>query len=396
MPSTIATIKEIKDNENRVGLSPEGVTTLTGHGHKVLVQEGAGLGAGFSDELYKEAGAELMASPLDILEQCDILVKVKEPMVAEYPLLSLLNGKTLYTYLHLSGVDPQLTDELLKNNVTGIGYETVEGPNGGLPLLEPMSDVAGVLAIQYGAQYLQRKYNGVGMSLGYIRGTDSAKVVVIGAGHVGYTAAKMALKMGSRVQLFDVNDDVIARKKEKFLKMCTSTEMQRIQVLKADPTVLNRSLEEADLLVGAVLVAGTQAPCVVSEEQIRSMKKGAVVVDVAIDQGGCMWGSKPTSHTDPIYEVDGKVFCCITNMPGQVAKQSTQALTSATLPYLLQMADKGVNAALLSDPGFLKGINTYLGKITCHSVAEDLKKLDCYAPFEELAAKEAPVVAGVA
>lgn len=384
---TIGTIKEIKDNENRIGLTPEGVRSIVERGHRVLVQIGAGLGAGFEDAAYTDAGAELLSSPEEIVKQVEILVKVKEPVAAEFPLLKLLAGKTLYTYLHLSGVDPKLTDALIENKITGVAYETVEGANGGLPLLEPMSDVAGVLAVQYGAQYLQRKYNGVGMTLSHIRGTDSAKVVVIGAGHVGYTAAKLAMKMGCRVQLFDVNDDVIARKREKILKMSTSTEMQRIQVLKADPTVLSRSIQEADLLIGAVLVAGAHAPCVASKEQILSMKKGAVVVDVAIDQGGCVWGAKPTSHSDPIYEIEGKVFCCITNMPGQVARQSTQALTTSTLPYLLEMADKGVISALLADKKFAKGVNTYQGFITCESVADDLKKKDVYAAFATLASK---------
>lgn len=384
----IGTIKEIKDNENRVGLTPTGVRELCNAGHRVLVQAGAGIGSGFGDEEYTSAGAEMIDKPEDVVSQVEILVKVKEPISSEFPLLVLLAGKTLYTYLHLSGVDPQLTEELLKNKITGVAYETVVAKKGGLPLLAPMSDVAGVLAVQYGAQYLQKKYNGYGITLGVVPNTESSHTVVVGGGIVGTRAALTAAGMGGKVTIFDINPGRVEALKKLFKKELGSRLFKNVSVLVSEPNVFAEAIKNADLLVGAVLVPGAKAPRVVTEEHVKSMKKGAVIVDVAIDQGGCVWGSKATSHTNPIYEIDGKVFCCVANMPGQVARQSTQALTYATLSYLLDMAKKGVTKAIKSslkkDGGFAKGVNTYAGKIVWEPVAKDLNRMNDYADLAEM------------
>ena len=378
----IATLKEIKDNENRVGLTPKNTRILTAKGHKVIVQTNAGIGSGFKDQEYIDSGAEIKDSASEIVQEADILIKVKEPIPSEYHLLDLFQGKTLFTYLHLSGVDPVLTDKLLENKITGIAYETVLDENGGTPLLSPMSSVAGVLAIQYGAEYLQKKYGGVGTTLGQIPGANDPSVVVFGAGIVGFTAAKTAVKLGSRVIVFDVNDAVIERVRKTAQEIFTSEEQARFEIVKSEPGRVNEELKKADLLIGAVLVAGARAPIVVSEEQIKSMKKGAVVIDVAIDQGGCIWGSKVTTHSDPIFDIEGKIFCCVANMPGQVAKQSTEALSATTFPFLEKMANSGVVETLRADKLFKAGLNTFDGKITCSSVAKDLDRMNDYVSFE--------------
>ncbi|MBI5152086.1 alanine dehydrogenase [Candidatus Peregrinibacteria bacterium] len=384
----IGTIKEIKDNENRVGLTPAGVRELCSAGHRVLVQAGAGIGSGFSDAEYASSGAEMVDKPEDVVSQVEILVKVKEPISSEFPLLVLMAGKTLYTYLHLSGVDPQLTEELLKNKITAVAYETVVGKKGGLPLLAPMSDVAGVLAVQYGSQYLQKKYGGFGVTLGVVPNTEIANTVVVGGGIVGTRAALTAAGMGGKVTIFDINPARVEALKKLFKKTLGTKLAQNISVLVSEPNVFAEAIRKADLLVGAVLVPGAKAPRVVKEEHIKSMKKGAVIVDVAIDQGGCVWGSHATSHSNPIYEIEGKIYCCVANMPGQVARQSTQALTYATLPYLLEMAKKGVikavKSSLKKDGGFAKGVNTYAGKIVWEPVAQDLNRMNDYADLAEM------------
>lgn len=377
----ISTIKEIKDNENRVGLIPEGIRELKKFGHQILVQKGAGEGAGFSDHEYEDAGAELLNSAEEIIKKTDILVKVKEPLPSEYPLLEYLKDKTLFTYLHLSGVDPELTTKLIENNITAIGYETVEDEMGRLPLLAPMSEIAGIIAIQYAGEYLQRKHHGRGITLGKVHNTDQPKVVIVGAGVVGATAAKTSAAMGSQVKLFDINEKTL-QKVEVDLKEYLGPHLSdNLEFIKQDPILFERALLEADALIGAVLVKGARAPRVVSEEQIKMMKKGAVIIDVAIDQGGCIWGSKATSHSHPTYEIDGKIYCCVPNMPGQVARQSTQALTNATLPYILAMANDGILKALCRSERFAQGLNTYKGKITYQSVAKDLKREEEYVDF---------------
>lgn len=378
----IGTISEIKNQENRVGLTPEGAKTLVDDGHRVLVQRHAGKGAGFHDHEYLEAGAEIKLDAESVAKECDILVKVKEPLPAEYHLLEMMRGKTLFTYLHLSGVEKSLTEKLLKEKITAIAYETVQDHEGGLPLLKPMSEIAGVLAIQYGAEYLQKKYGGRGKTLGEITGVERSHVMVIGAGVVGLKAAQTAAGMGSEVTLFDIREASL-KKAEAILKNGLGEYLfSHVSLQISSTEAVNKALASADVLVGAVLVPGTKAPKVVSAEQIHLMKDGAVVIDVAIDQGGCIEGSRSTSHEKPIYLVDGKIFCCVPNMPGQVAYQSTKALTNATLPYLQKLANETSKfESFRQDRGFARGLNTYDGKITYESVARDLQMEKSYEPL---------------
>jgi len=384
----IATLKEIKDNENRVGLTPYGVKELTDAGLKVIVQETAGIGSGFSDSEYKECGAIMMRDPESIVKEADILVKVKEPLPAEYNLLEQFGGKILFTYLHLSGVDKRLTKVLVKNNITAIAYETVQDAKGQLPLLAPMSEVAGILACQYGAEYLQKKYGGRGITLGKITGIDSARVVVMGGGHVGATAARTAAGMGSRVKLFDINAARCEELNKELRDFLGPNLGKNFEALVPKGENLNDALKECNLLIGAVLVPGAKAPTVVSEEQIKSMKEGSVVIDVSIDQGGCLWGTRASSHSEPVYNIYGKIYCCIPNMPGQVSRQSTMALTTATLPYLKMLATEGaekmIKKSLSTDGRFARGLNAYKGHITYKSVAEDLGMMDIYKDPKEL------------
>jgi alanine dehydrogenase len=385
----IATIKEVKDNENRVGLTPYGVRELVNEGFKVIVQETAGIGSGFSDSEYIECGAEMMRDPEQIVKEADILVKVKEPLPQEYNLLEQFEGKTLFTYLHLSGVDKRLTKVLANNNITAIAYETVEDENGQLPLLAPMSEVAGILAVQYGANYLQKKYDGRGITMGKITGIPSARVVVVGGGYVGATAARTAAGMGSRVKLFDINQERCDQLNAEMKEFLGPNLGENFEALVPNGENYDTALKECNVLVGAVLVAGTKAPRVVSEEQVKSMKDGSVIIDVSIDQGGCIWGTRGSSHSEPTYEIYGKIYCCIPNMPGQVSRQSTMALTSATLPYLKLIAKNGADAlikeSLAGDGRFARGLNAYKGHITYKSVAEDLGMMERYKDISELA-----------
>lgn len=370
---TIGTVTEIKNNENRVGLTPEGARQLVADGHRVLIQRHAGKGAGFRDHEYTEVGAEIRLDPESVVQDCDILVKVKEPIPAEYHLLELMHGKTLFTYLHLSGVEKSLTEKLLAEEITAIAYETVKDKQGGLPLLSPMSEIAGVLAVQYSAEYLQKKYGGRAKTLGEITGTKRSHVVVVGGGVVGRKAAQTAAGMGSEVTLFDISQKSLDRAQEELTAYLGDYLVGHVNFKISEEKVVNEALALADVLVGAVLVPGARAPKVINAEQIHLMKDGAVVVDVSIDQGGCIEGSRATTHSEPIYMVDGKIFCCVANMPGQVAYQSTQALTNATLPYLRKLANETSRfASFRSDPGFAEGLNTYAGKIAYESVAKDL------------------------
>lgn len=379
---TVAVLKEIKNNENRVALTPQGVKELVAAGVEVIVQESAGEGSGFPNSEYEEAGATLIASPEEIIEKTDVIVKVKEPIPSEYDLLRKFAGKTLFTYLHLSGVDPVLTDVLQEADITSIAYETVKDEQGKLPLLAPMSEVAGVLAVQYGAEYLQKKYNGKGLTLGKITGVEPAKVVVVGGGYVGATAAKTAAGMGAKVKIFDISAERVAELNQEVKEYLGPVLGQNFEAVVPADGNFEEAIKEADVAVGAVLVAGAKAPEVITEEHVKSMQKGSVIVDVSIDQGGCVWGSKATTHSEPTYEIDGKIFCCVANMPGQVSRQSTLALTNATLPYLKKIATEGAEAALKSDSGFLEGLNVYKGKVTYESVAKDLGK--DYTPAAEL------------
>jgi len=376
----IGSIKEIKDNENRVGLTPVGVKTLRRAGHQIFVETGAGVNAGFPNKDYQKAGAKLV-SKKEVFQRADILIKVKELIPPEYPLIPLLKNKILFTYLHLAAVDPQLTQLLVQHKVTAIAYETVEKGEE-LPLLKPMSEVAGVLAVQYGAQYLQKKYHGRGVTLGTIAHTTPAEVVVLGGGTVGYAASRTALGLGCNVTIIQRRASKRKQIKAQLVKDLGFL-AQHATLLDSTPQLIARATQQADLLVGAVLVRGAKAPQLVSQSMVKAMKRGAVIVDVAIDQGGCVWGSKVTSHSDPIYEQFGKVYCCIPNMPGQAALQATEALTYATLPYLLKLAKEGASA-LKHDPGFMKGLNTSQGKITYEAVAKSLGFLQYYDPRPSL------------
>ena len=277
---------------------------------------------------------------------------------------------------------------MVKNNITAVAYETVEDDKGRLPLLAPMSEIAGVLAIQYGAEYLQKKYKGRGVTLGKIMNTDPAETVVVGGGFVGATSARTAAGMGGHVTILDISEARVEQLKKEFKAYLGETLFANVTILQSSEAVLKEWVAKADLLVGAVLVPGTRAPVVVTEEMVRSMKKGAVVVDVSVDQGGCVWGTKPTTHSEPIYEIDGVIFCCVANMPGQVARQSTQALTAATLPYLKMMANEGVIEAvarsLNGDGRFAKGLNAYKGHVTYPAVAKDLDMMDKYQDAKSL------------
>lgn len=382
----IGTIQEVKDNENRVGLTPSGARELMESGHTVVVQKGAGVGAGFSDDEYAEAGATLVTTPEEVVQKIDMLVKIKEPLSSEYDLLALMKGKTLFTYLHLSGVDKNLTLTLLKHEITGIAYETVEDEAGDLPLLQPMSEIAGVLAVQYGAEYLQKKYGGRGVTLGAIEDADLSHTVIVGAGVVGAHSARTAIGMGGRVTVLNRSMGRMDGMKKMFEREIGKGFLKHTKFLESTYANLRSAVQDADLLIGAVLVHGAKAPQVVTEEMVGLMRSGSVIVDVSVDQGGCVWGTKPTTHSDPIYEVDGKIYCCVANMPGQVARQATQALTSATLPYVKRLADQGVEGALESsfhhEDGFAQGLNTFQGKIRYESVAHDLNLLNSYEPFE--------------
>ncbi len=351
--------KEIKDNEYRVSVVPAGVQILTDAGHTVLVQKGAGLGSSIEDEEYRKAGAKIIDAVDDLFAKSDMIVKVKEPLEEEYGRFK--KGQILFTYLHLAPV-PDLTKFLLDAQITGIAYETIEAEDGSLPLLTPMSEVAGRMSIQVGAAFLEKIRGGVGILLGGVPGVPPAEVVIIGGGTVGINAAKMALGMGARVTILELSpqrmrylDDVFGG---------------RVATLMSNSYYISESVKKADLLVGAVLIHGAAAPKLVTREMISTMKKGSVIVDVAVDQGGCIETTKPTKHSDPVYFVDGVLHYGVANMPGAVPRTSTFALTNVTLPYALTIANNGFKVAVEEDRGLMMGVNTYKGKVTCKAVAE--------------------------
>jgi len=364
----IGVAKEIKDNENRVGLTAEGAAELVAAGHEVRVERNAGLGCGMADADYEAAGAKLV----DVGEAwaSDLVIKVKEPTAAEF---RHLRGQTVFTYFHLAGVDVALTDALLASGTTAIAYETVEDEDGRLPLLAPMSAVAGSMAPLMGSYYLARFNGGRGMLIGEILGERYGRVAVIGDGVVGRHAARVAGAMGGRVLMF-------GRHPERAESLASLA--PKLDYVMSNEENLRLHLPDTDLLVGAVLVEGARAPHVVSEAMVASMPEGAVIVDVSIDQGGCIETSRPTSHSDPVYVEHGVTHYCVTNMPGAYPRTSTFALTSATLPYAKRLAEGGAEAAF-ADPAFAQGINTHRGKITCRPVAEGLGKLDVYASLAE-------------
>ena len=354
--------KEIKNNENRVALTPGGTKTLTRRGHKVIIEATAGIGSGFSDSEYIESGAEIYDSKEKLFNDADMIMKVKEPLQEEYHLLN--EDQCLFTYLHLAP-NPELTNALLDSKVKGIAYETIELPNKSLPLLAPMSEVAGRMSVQIGANLLQKANGGAGMLLGGVPGVAPAEVVIIGGGNVGLNAAKIAVGMGARVTILDINAARLAYIDDIFLG--------RITTLAYNEYNCEAATEKANLLIGAVLVAGESAPKTVSEEMVKKMSKGSVIVDVAIDQGGSIETiDRITTHDNPSYEKHGVIHYSVANMPGAVPRTSTFALEAATLQYAIMLADKGVEAAVLESEPLMKGLNTYKGIVTCPGVAKSL------------------------
>ena len=363
--------KEIKNHEYRVGLTPHSVHECVGHGHSVLVQHNAGIGIGATNSDYKKAGAKIIDSASDIFAKAEMIIKVKEPQAVERAMLR--EGQILYTYLHLAP-DPEQTADLVKSGAICIAYETVTSPFGGLPLLAPLSKVAGRLSIQAGAHCLEKPRGGLGVLLGGVPGVTPAKVVILGAGIVGTHAAHIAVGMGADVFTFDNNENTLEQHWRQF--------GNKTHGIFSTKSTLEDHVYNADLVIGGVLIPGAEAPKLVSREMISKMKSGSVVVDVAIDQGGCFETSKATTHADPTYIIDDVVHYCVANMPGAVPRTSTYALNNATLPYALEIADKGVTKALQDNPHLRNGLNVHSGKITYKQVAEDLGY--DYVPAEDL------------
>jgi alanine dehydrogenase len=353
--------KEIKNHEYRIGLTPAGARELIANGHSVMVQRNGGASIGLTDELYEKAGAEIVDNPEEIFARADMIIKVKEPQPGECAMLR--EGQLLYTYLHLAP-DPQQTAGLVKSGCTAIAYETVTDRKGGLPLLAPMSEVAGRMSIQAGAHALEKAQGGSGVLLGGVPGVKPAEVLVIGGGVVGIHAARMAMGMNAEVTILDRSLDRLRYLDELYGDRLTTVYSTRDAIEERLPFV--------DLVIGAVLIPGAAAPKLISRAQLSMMRPGSVLVDVAIDQGGCFETSKATTHQNPTYEVDGIIHYCVANMPGGVARTSTFALTNATLPFAVQLANKGPRQAMLDDPHLLNGLNVHAGKVTYEAVARDL------------------------
>jgi alanine dehydrogenase len=352
---------EIKVHEYRVGMTPASVREAVSHGHRVLVQAGAGAGIGAGDDDYRRAGADIAATADEVFARAEMIVKVKEPQAVERA--RLREGQVLFTYLHLAP-DPEQARELVASGAVCIAYETVTQPGGGLPLLAPMSEVAGRMSIQAGAYYLEKPHGGLGVLLGGVPGVDPAKVVVLGGGVVGSHAVDIALGMGADVWVLDRSVDVLRRLWAQFGRPLNTVFSTR--------DAIERHVLAADLVVGGVLIPGASAPKLVPRELVSRMKQGSVVVDVAIDQGGCFETSRPTTHADPVYVVDGVTHYCVANMPGGVPRTSTFALNNATLPFVLALAVKGWKRALADDPHLRNGLNIAFGKVTCEPVAQAL------------------------
>ena len=350
--------KEIKNNEYRVSMTPGGVEALVASGHQVLVQVGAGDGSGFDDQEYAGAGAEMIPDAASVWNQTDMVMKVKEPLPQEFGLLR--EGLLLFTYLHLAAV-PVLTNELLAKKVTGIAYETVQLPNRSLPLLMPMSEVAGRMAVQVAAHYLEKMNGGRGKLLGGVPGVRPADVVIIGGGIVGINAAMVATGMGAQVTVLDISPDR--------LRYLDEVMHGRLTTLSSNPRNIADSVRVADVVIGAVLLPGAKAPHLVTREMVETMKPGSVVIDVAVDQGGCIETTHPTTHSEPTFTINGVIHYCVANMPGAVPRTSTYALSNATLPYALRLANQGFESAVRQDDALAKGVNTYQGYVTYQGVA---------------------------
>ena len=355
--------REIKDNEARVGVTPAGAKALVEAGHTVLVETRAGVQSSFDDAEYQDAGAEIVGDPGYVWGKSEMVVKVKEPIQSEY--VYFREGLVLFTYLHLAPL-PGLTEELLRKNVIGIAYETVRDRQGSLPLLTPMSEVAGRMSVHVGATYLEKERGGRGILLGGVPGVPPANVCIIGGGIVGTNAARIALGFGAKTTIIDVNLNRLRELEDIF--------GGRLYTLASNSYNLGRATREADLIVGGVLIPGATAPKIVTRSMVKAMKKGAVIVDVAIDQGGCVETARPTSHSNPSFVEEGVVHYCVTNMPGAVPHTSTLALTNSTFPYLLRLANLGAREALKRDSGLAEGLNTWLGVLTHRGVAESQGK----------------------
>ena len=355
----VGILKEIKTKENRVAMTPAGVEQMIEHGHTLGVETTAGEGSGFSDQQYEKAGAKIVGTEQEIYAQSDMVMKVKEPLPVEYRLIR--SGQILFTYFHFAASE-ELTKAVMESGCIAVAYETVEKANGSLPLLTPMSEVAGRMAIHEGSKYLEKTYGGKGVLLGGVPGVEPGTIIVMGGGIVGTNAAKMACGMGAKVYLLDTNLERLRYLSDVMPKNCFP--------LMSSPATLRKLLPEADLVVGAVLIPGAAAPKLITQDMLKHMRKGSVIVDVAIDQGGCVETAKATTHDDPIYEVDGIIHYCVANMPGAVSMTSTLALTNATLPYAIELADKGHKTAAQENPELAKGINIIAGKVTYKGVAE--------------------------
>jgi alanine dehydrogenase len=367
----VGILKEIKTAENRVCMTPAGVEVMKQHGHTIVVEKDAGVKSGFEDADYVEHGAEIGATPKEVFDRSDMVMHVKEPLPSEYDLIR--KDQIVFTYLHLAAAE-ELTRALIKSDSICIAYETIQKADRSLPLLTPMSEVAGRMATQQGAKYLEMAQGGLGVLLGGVPGVDPGTVVVIGGGIVGINAAKMACGLGAKVYILDMNLDRLRYLSDVMPSNCIP--------LMSSPATIRKLAKEADVVIGAVLIPGAKAPKLITRDMLKTMKKGAVLVDVAIDQGGCFETSKPTTHTEPIYTVDGVVHYCVANMPGAVPKTSTIALTNATLPYAVEIANKGWKRAMQENTEIKLGANIINGKVTYKAVA-DAFGLE-YTPIDEL------------
>jgi alanine dehydrogenase len=363
--------KEIKDNEYRVGLTPAGVNALVNAGHEVFVQKTAGDGSGFTDEQYQKAGGTLLDTADEVWATGDMIVKVKEPIAPEYP--RMRENQLLFTYLHLAP-ELELTKQMMEKGVSGVAYETITDANGKLPLLTPMSEVAGRMSVQVGATYLEKMNGGKGILLGGVPGVPAANVVIIGGGVVGTEAAKMAVGLGARVTIIDKNLERLRELDDIFLS--------KVQTLASSRYAIEEAVSHADLVIGAVLVVGAAAPKLVTRDMLHLVPNGSVLVDVAVDQGGCFETTHATTHSNPTYYEEGVLHYCVANMPGAVPRTSTFALTNATLPFALALANKGFERAVTEDPHLREGVNTYAGKLTYKAVAES-QNLE-YTPIDSL------------
>ena len=363
--------KEIKTEEYRVGIVPAGVRLLRSAGHSVLIEKGAGEGAGISDWEFENAGANLVSSAAEVYGETNLVMKVKEPLPAEYHLLR--PGLMIYTYLHLAPA-PELAAALLEKDIIGIAYETIQLPDGSLPLLTPMSEIAGRMAVQVGAHHLEKPSGGRGVLLGGVPGVYRGVVTVLGGGVVGTNAAKIAVGMGAMVNIIDINQSRLMALDDIFGSAITT--------LISNPDTIERSVRQSHLVIGAVLVPGGRAPSLVSREMVAQMKSGTVIVDVAVDQGGCCETCVPTTHDQPVFKVDNVIHYCVANMPGAVPRTATFALTNVTISYVLKIANQGLKAAVASDSALAKGINIYRSHVTHETVAEDLSYT--YEPLEQV------------